>query len=485
MSLDKETAEYAAKTPRSRALHEEATAVMPGGNSRTTTFFDPYPFYFQRGQGAHIWDADGIERVDFNNNYTSLVLGHAIPDVVKAVQAVAESGLSFPGPTEHEVRLAEMIVRRVPSVESLRFTNSGTEATMNAVRLARAFTDRPKIAKFEGAFHGTHDWVMVSVTGDTKSWGNRRKPKAVAWSAGIPPAVLKNVVVLPWNDPEACEEILTAEAANLAALIVDPYLCNGGLVEPAGGFLSRLREVTERHGILMIMDEVISFRTAWGGGQERLGVRPDLTTFGKVIGGGLPVGAFGGSRAVMAELAPEGPCYQAGTLSGNPLATAAGLAVLGELAAEGVYERLEEPRVLDRADNSGNDPEARKRCLSTVCALPPGQRPKSRGRGDDHHLHLEQPLEQSDGRLGGKRRGPEEAGHRSGRRRQLHLGDLLAHCGKPRVALHRLPDAGHVRGVSLSHLHREREAAGVHRQRTHHARPRDVSRGRSAPSVID
>ncbi|HEY2995702.1 MAG TPA: aspartate aminotransferase family protein [Methylomirabilota bacterium] len=343
MSLEKETTEYAAKTPRSRALHEEAAAVMPGGNSRTTTFFDPYPFYFQRGQGAHVWDADGIERVDFNNNYTSLVLGHAVPDVVKAVQAVAESGLSFPGPTEHEIRLAEMLVRRVSSVESLRFTNSGTEATMNAVRLARAFTNRPKLAKFEGAFHGTHDWVMVSVTGDTKSWGNRRKPKPVAWSAGIPPAVLKNVVVLPWNDPEACEEILTAEAANVAALIVDPYLCNGGLVPPADGFMTRLREITERHGILMIMDEVISFRTAWGGGQERLGVRPDLTTFGKVIGGGLPVGAFGGRRDVMALYDPRkggARISQGGTFNANPVTMAAGVATLNALTPE-AYTRLE------------------------------------------------------------------------------------------------------------------------------------------------
>jgi glutamate-1-semialdehyde 2,1-aminomutase len=343
MSLEKETTEYAAKTPRSRALHEEAAAVMPGGNSRTTTFFDPYPFYFQRGQGAHVWDADGIERVDFNNNYTSLVLGHAVPDVVKAVQAVAESGLSFPGPTEHEIRLAEMLVRRVSSVESLRFTNSGTEATMNAVRLARAFTNRPKLAKFEGAFHGTHDWVMVSVTGDTKSWGNRRKPKPVAWSAGIPPAVLKNVVVLPWNDPEACEEILTAEAANVAALIVDPYLCNGGLVPPADGFMTRLREITERHGLLMIMDEVISFRTAWGGGQERLGVRPDLTTFGKVIGGGLPVGAFGGRRDVMAFYDPRkggARISQGGTFNANPVTMAAGVATLNALTPE-AYTRLE------------------------------------------------------------------------------------------------------------------------------------------------
>jgi len=343
MSLEKESAEYAAKTPRSRALHEEAAAVMPGGNSRTTTFFDPYPFYFQRGQGAHVWDADGIERVDFNNNYTSLVLGHATPDVIKAVQAVAESGLSFPGPTEHEIRLAEMITRRVPSVESLRFTNSGTEATMNAVRLARAFTTRTKLAKFEGAFHGTHDWVMVSVTGDTKSWGNRRKPKPIAWSAGIPPAVLKHTVVLPWNDPEACEEILTAEAANVAALIVDPYLCNGGLVPPADGFMTRLREITERHGILLIMDEVISFRTAWGGGQERLGVRPDLTTFGKVIGGGLPVGAFGGRRDVMAFYDPRkggARISQGGTFNANPVTMAAGVATLNALTPE-AYTRLE------------------------------------------------------------------------------------------------------------------------------------------------
>jgi glutamate-1-semialdehyde 2,1-aminomutase len=343
MSLDKEAAEYASKTGRSRALHEEAVAVMPGGNSRTTTFFDPYPFYFQRGQGARIWDADGVERVDFNGNYTSLVLGHAPPDVVKTVQAVAESGLSFPGPTEHEVRLAEALVRRVPSVESVRFTNSGTEATMNAVRLARAFTGRPKLAKFEGAFHGTHDWVMVSVSGDTKSWGNRRRPKPVAWSEGIPPAVLKNVVVLPWNEPEACEEILAAEADAIAAVIVDPFMCNAGLISPIEGFLPRLREVTERHGILLILDEVISFRTGWGGAQERLGVRPDLTTFGKIIGGGLPVGAFGGRRDVMNFYDPRkgGPrISQGGTFNANPVTMAAGLATLNALTPE-AYARLD------------------------------------------------------------------------------------------------------------------------------------------------
>jgi len=307
MSVDKELNEYTAKTTRSRVLHEEALAVMPGGNSRTTTFFDPYPFAIQRGQGAHIWDADGIDRLDFNGNYTSLVLGHAPPDVIKAVQQAAEHGLSFPGPTEHEVRLAELLTRRVPSVQAIRFTNSGTEATMNAVRLARAFTGRPKIAKFEGAYHGTHDWVMVSVSGDAKATGSRRRPKAVAWSAGLPPAVLKHVVVLPWNDADACAEILEAEAGQLACLIVDPMMCNAGLLPPAEGFLTRLREITERHGIVLIFDEVISFRVAWGGAQELFGVRPDLTTLGKIIGGGLPVGAYGGRADLMKRVAPSGP----------------------------------------------------------------------------------------------------------------------------------------------------------------------------------
>jgi glutamate-1-semialdehyde 2,1-aminomutase len=335
--------EYTAKTGRSRVLHEEAVAVMPGGNSRTTTFFDPYPFYFERGQGAHVWDVDGTERVDFNNNYTSLVVGHAMPEVIKAVQEVATSGLSFPGPTEYEVRLAEALVRRLPSVESVRFTNSGTEATMNAVRLARAFTGRPKLAKFEGAFHGTHDWVMVSVSPDPKTAGSRRHPKPVASSDGVPSAVLKNVVVLPWNDAEACEEILTREAANVAALIVDPYLCNGGLVPPAPGFLERLRAVTEQHGIVLIFDEVISFRTSWGGAQERLGIRPDLTTLGKIIGGGLPVGAFGGRADIMTAYDPRkgGPrISQGGTFNANPVTMAAGLATLNALTPE-AYGRLD------------------------------------------------------------------------------------------------------------------------------------------------
>jgi glutamate-1-semialdehyde 2,1-aminomutase len=337
MSLEPFIRAYEAKTPRSKALHARALKVMPGGNSRTTTFFDPYPFYAARGEGARIWDVDGVERLDFNGNYTSLILGHASPEVVKAIQEAAALGASFPAPTEHEIRLAEILTQRIPSMESVRFANSGTEATLNAVRVARAFTGRQKIAKFEGAYHGTHDWVMVSVTPDLALAGSRKRPKPVAASAGVPPAVLKHVVVLPWNDPDACEKILAREGDSLAALLVDPLLGIGGVLPPAGGFLERLRAVTERTGTLLIFDEVISFRVAPGGAQERFGVRPDLTTLGKIIGGGLPVGAFGGRADVMAAFDPRqgrGRISHGGTFNANPLTMAAGVATLEALTPE-------------------------------------------------------------------------------------------------------------------------------------------------------
>ncbi len=343
MTLESAINDYKAKTARSRQLYEEALRVMPGGNSRTTTFFDPYPFYIARGEGARIWDADGVERLDFNGNYTSLILGHANPQVVKAIQEAAVHGMSFPGPSEHEVRLAEILTRRIPSMETIRFANSGTEATMNAVRVARAFTGRPKIAKFEGAYHGTHDWVLVSVAPDPAQAGSRKRPKPVPASSGVPPAVLKHVVVLPWNDAEACARILEKQGGDIAALLVDPLLGIGGILPPREGFLERLREVTARLGILLIFDEVISFRVAPGGAQERFGIRPDLTTLGKIIGGGLAVGAFGGRAEVMNYYDPrggKGRISHGGTFNANPLTMAGGVATMQQLTHE-AYARLD------------------------------------------------------------------------------------------------------------------------------------------------
>src|SRR5215813_4873245 len=306
MTLEAVLADYQAKTTRSRALFEEAQQVLPGGNTRTTVFVDPYPFYAVRGTGPRIWDADGTERLDFNSNYTSLILGHAHAAVVEAVTEQATRGMSYPGPSEHEVKLAEMLTTRIPSMEVVRFANSGTEATMNAVRAARAFTGRSKLAKFEGAYHGTHDGVLVSVTPDATKFGSRKRPKSVPASSGVTDAVLKNTVVLPWNDAEACAKILDRHGRDIAALIVDPLMANAGLLMPQLGFLERLREITDRLGIVLIFDEVISFRVSEGGAQQRFGIRPDLTTLGKIIGGGLAVGAFGGREEVMNAYDPRG-----------------------------------------------------------------------------------------------------------------------------------------------------------------------------------
>jgi glutamate-1-semialdehyde 2,1-aminomutase len=343
MSLATLIADYQAKTPRSRALFEEAQRVLPGGNTRTTIFIDPYPFYAARGAGARVWDADGHERLDFNGNYTSLVLGHAPPAVVAAVREAAERGLSFPGPSEAEVRLAEALSRRVPSCERLRFANSGTEATMLAIRGGRAFTGRAKIAKFEGSYHGTHDWVQVSITPPMDGAGSRKRPKAVAAGAGIPPAVLKHVVVLPWNEPEAALRTIERQARDLACVIAEPVQGAGGVIPAADGFLAALREVTARHGILLIFDEVITFRLGPAGAQGLVGVTPDLTTFGKIIGGGLAVGAFGGRADVMAVFDPRGgkpKVAQGGTFNANPVTMAAGLATLEALTPE-TYAHLD------------------------------------------------------------------------------------------------------------------------------------------------
>ncbi|HET9221861.1 MAG TPA: aspartate aminotransferase family protein, partial [Roseiflexaceae bacterium] len=318
---------YHDSTPRSQALYQRATGALPGGNTRTTLYMQPYPFYFDHGSGCRVYDADGNERLDFINNYTSLILGHAHPKVVAAVERQVGRGLSAAAPTELEVALAEAIKERLPSIDLLRFTNSGTEATMLALRAARAYTGREKIAKIIGSYHGSHDYASAD--------------PATA-NAGIPESVVDTLVMLPFNDPQAAEQIVERHRHELAAVIVEPVMGAGGVIAAEPKFLQTLRAITARHGIALIFDEVIAFRLGYHGAQGRYGITPDLTTLGKIIGGGLPVGAVGGREALMACFDPRRPgaIGHGGTFNGNPMTMAAGLATLEELTSA-TYEHLE------------------------------------------------------------------------------------------------------------------------------------------------
>jgi glutamate-1-semialdehyde 2,1-aminomutase len=332
---------YRRTTPTSRALHERAVKAMPGGTTRTTTYFDPYPLYIDRGEGCRVWDLDGTERIDMLGNYTAMILGHAHPRVVEAINKQAARGTAFAAANPIEVELATMLCERVPSLQLVRFCNSGTEATMFAMRLARAFTGRPKIARIEGGYHGTHDYAEVSTHPAPAEAGPSDRPSAAADSIGTPRWVLENSVVLPFNDPDAAERILRGEGDSVAAVILEPIIGAGGVIAATNEFLQRLRSVTTELGMLLIFDEVISLRIAPGGAQEVYGVTPDLTTMGKIIGGGLPVAAFGGRADVMEMMDPRRRpnLPQGGTYNGNPLGMAAGVAALKELTPD-VYDEL-------------------------------------------------------------------------------------------------------------------------------------------------
>jgi glutamate-1-semialdehyde 2,1-aminomutase len=332
---------YRATTPGSRALHERAVQVMPGGTTRTTTYFPPYPLYIERGEGCRVWDVDGTERIDMLGNYSAMILGHAHPKVVEAIQRQAARGTGFAAANPVEVELAAILCERVPSLDAVRFCNSGTEATMFAMRLARAFTGRPKIARMEGGYHGTHDYAEVSSHPTVAEAGPEDAPVARPDSMGTPAWALEQVVVLPYNNPDAAERIIRRHASELAAVILEPIIGAGGIIAATPDFLRRLRDVTRELGILLIFDEVISFRVAPGGAQELYGVTPDLTTLGKIIGGGLPVAAFGGRADVMELLDPrrEASLAQGGTYNGNPPGMAAGVAAMRELTPD-VYEDL-------------------------------------------------------------------------------------------------------------------------------------------------
>jgi glutamate-1-semialdehyde 2,1-aminomutase len=332
---------YRRSTPESQRLHERASAVMPGGTTRTTTYFDPYPLFIDRGEGCRIWDVDGTERLDMLGNYTAMILGHAHPKVVEAIREQAGRGTAFAAANAIEGELAAILCERVPSLDLVRFCNSGTEATMFALRLARAFTGRPKIARIEGGYHGTHDLAEVSAHPDVAEAGPADRPRSVPDSMGTPAWAVEQVVVLPYNNPDAAEAILREHASELAGVILEPIIGAGGVIAATPEFLRRLREVTTELGILLIFDEVISLRVAPGGAQQLYGVTPDLTTMGKIIGGGLPVAAFGGRAEVMELLDPRrSPSLaQGGTYNGNPLGMAAGVAAMKELTPD-VYDDL-------------------------------------------------------------------------------------------------------------------------------------------------
>ena len=328
---------YLETTKKSRAIYERALGSLPGGNSRTTIYFRPYPPYVERGEGCRVWDVDGNERIDFINNYTSLILGHSHPRVVAAMQRQAGRFVSAAAPSELEVELAEAIRERLPSIDLIRFTNSGTEATMMAIRAARAFTGRTMIAKFDGGYHGTHDYaaVDVSAAGATGAGSETR-------NAGLPPAVAESVVVCPFNDPDGTERALAPHRDDLAAVIVEPVMGAAGVIPAEEDFVTFLRELADSLRALLVFDEVISFRISDQGAQGRYGITPDLTTLGKIIGGGLPAGAFGGRREVMALFDPREAGYlgHGGTFNANPLTMAAGLATLAELTPKR-YDDLE------------------------------------------------------------------------------------------------------------------------------------------------
>ena len=354
---------------KSEALFAEALNYIPGGvNSPVRAFraVGGKPFFVNRASGCRVTDVDGNEYIDYVGTWGPAILGHAHPIIISAVKAAADLGTSFGIPNPAEVTMAKMICSLVPSVQKVRMTNSGTEACMSAIRLARGFTKRDKIIKFDGCYHGHGDSLLVKAGSGALTFGHPD-------SAGVPADFAKHTLVLPYNETEPLKAAFAANPNEIACIIVEPVAGNAGLFIPKPGWLEFLREITKANGALLIFDEVMTgFRLAPGGAQERFGITPDLSTFGKIIGGGLPVGAFGGQADIMDYLAPLGPVYQAGTLSGNPLAMAAGIANMQELTAGKNYERLEqlgatlEAGMRDAA-KSANIPVTFNRCGSMFC----------------------------------------------------------------------------------------------------------------------
>ena len=326
------------KTARSEEIFNAAQKLMPGGVSSPVRAFKSVggqPIVFDRVKGAYIWDVDGNQYIDYVGTWGPAICGHANPVVIQALHEALEKGTSFGAPCALENVLAEMVIDAVPSIDVVRFVNSGTEACMSVLRLMRAFTGKEKIIKFEGCYHGHADMFLVKAGSGVATLGLPDSP-------GVPKSTTSNTLTAPYNDLEAVKKLFTENPHEIAGVILEPVVGNSGFVTPDAGFLEGLREITKEHGALLVFDEVMTgFRIAYGGAQERFGVTPDLTTLGKVIGGGLPVGAYGGRADIMSMVAPAGPMYQAGTLSGNPLAMTAGIKTLELLRKPGTYEQLD------------------------------------------------------------------------------------------------------------------------------------------------
>jgi len=326
------------KWTKSLRLFKRANEFIPGGvNSPVRAFraVGGNPVFIDRAKGSKIYDVDGNDYIDFVLSWGPLILGHAHPGVVKALKKAVEKGTSYGAPTALEITLAELVLKAYPSMDKVRMVNSGTEATMSAIRVARGFTGRDKIIKFEGCYHGHADGLLVKAGSGAATFGLPDSP-------GVPKSYAKNTITLPFNDIEAVKAVVKKEWKSIACIILEPVVGNIGCVLPQPGFLEAVRKLTKNHGIVLIFDEVMTgFRVAYGGAQERFGITPDMTCLGKVIGGGLPVGAYGGKKEIMSMVSPEGPVYQAGTLSGNPLAMTAGIETLKLLSKDGVYGKLE------------------------------------------------------------------------------------------------------------------------------------------------
>ncbi|MEW6108553.1 MAG: glutamate-1-semialdehyde 2,1-aminomutase [Nitrospirota bacterium] len=327
------------KTNKSENLFKKAFKIIPGGvNSPVRAFraVGGNPLFIEKARGSKIYDADGNSYIDYVLSWGPMILGHAHPGVIKALKKAAEKGTSFGAPTALEIELAELVLKAYPSMDKVRMVNSGTEATMSAIRVARGFTGRDRMIKFEGCYHGHADGLLVKAGSGATTFG-------VPDSPGVPRSCAKNTITLPFNDSSAFKKVIEKEWRSIACVILEPVVGNIGCVLPRPGFLETLRKLTKKNGIILIFDEVMTgFRVSFGGAQAYYGIKPDMTCLGKVIGGGLPVGAYGGKKEIMAMVSPEGPVYQAGTLSGNPLAMTAGIETIKELSKAGAYRKIEE-----------------------------------------------------------------------------------------------------------------------------------------------